>query len=142
MKFFYLLLALWVSLPIKINASSEIMESEADVKILQGMDDLYDFEVGVYCGEFYLKIIKDDLTPYEASLFTWTIQTNVMSGEITDWIFPDDASFVGQAYRYKTLRFNGYPVWNCTITLYFGGILVNSKTYNFYADKTFDKAIL
>lgn len=119
-----------------LNASAE---SKGQSSVVSNSELAYDmdFEVGVYCGEFYLKILKDELTQYEASLCTWSIQTTVMNGEITDWLFPYDASFADEPYRYRTLRFDGYPVWMCSITLYYCGSPVVTKSYDFFANHTF-----
>ena len=98
---------------------------------------MFDFKLDTYCGEFYLKIYTHDFYP-DYNLFSWEIDGSAgQKGTVTDWIFPDDASFVNELYRYKRVTFDSMPIPVCVIKMKYNGEVVMTKTYTILGQGSF-----
>ena len=101
------------------------------VEIADGKESVYlfDFELGTYCGEFYLKILTHDFYP-DYNLFSWDVKCVAdQKATVSEWIYPYDASFAEAPYLYKRLTFDSVPIPQCTISLLYDGAVVMTKNF-------------
>ena len=120
------------------NGFNATASQDVEFSLVENEDGpMYDFELGTYCGEYYIKILTHDVYP-DYNLFSWSIQNAAGQGySVSDWIYPEDAFFADAPYLYRLLRFDSVPIPVCVINLLYNGALVATHSYVIGADGSF-----
>ena len=120
------------------NGFNATASQDVEFSLVENEDGLmYDFVLGSYCGEYYIKILTHDVYP-DYSLFSWRIHCSAdQQAQVLDWLYPYDASFAEAPYLYRWLTFDSSYIPVCTITMLYNGAEVASKVYTILGSGAF-----